>query len=382
MSINLPDTQPVENFVAEYSEATANLDIILTPPEDWSFSYGSAAADTITLPDTPNNFVVTGAEDDLVQGGKGNDVIITDNGNDILKGGKGNDVLIGGTGDDRLHGAWGDDIYFGEEGADVFVLSKGNDVIADFEPGIDSFDTKHVGEITESVDAEGGVTVSYEGGGSFFANVTKAQLGLITEPAPTPTPEPEHPIIVPDPLPTYNVPDALQIRAFSVTQNLEGIAEFNFVDRSEFNQETGFWLDDDITGTAGSDWIRGGLGNDILRGRRGDDLLSGGIGDDVLRAGRGDDIVYGGLGNDKIFGGAGDDLLWGGQGEDKFVLCQGDDIIQDFELGVDTLGYFRAGGVDNVFGQTHEQGTLLTYGEDSTLLVGVNFHDAASFGLF
>jgi Ca2+-binding RTX toxin-like protein len=54
--------------------------------------------------------------------------------------GYGNDTLIGGSGNDRLWGMGGNNILTGGTGADEFFISRsvaGNDVITDFEVGVD-----------------------------------------------------------------------------------------------------------------------------------------------------------------------------------------------------------------------------------------------------
>lgn len=79
------------------------------------------------------------ALDDRLDGAGRSDVLVGRAGDDELLGGAGNDALAGGAGDDWLSGGGGDDIYSGVVGADVFVFSAtgGNDIIVDFEDGID-----------------------------------------------------------------------------------------------------------------------------------------------------------------------------------------------------------------------------------------------------
>ncbi len=58
-----------------------------------------------------------------------------------------------------------------------------------------------------------------------------------------------------------------------------------------FENVTGSFLDDLITGDSGNNWIAGSDGNDTLRGGAGDDTLSGGLGRDVLDGGEGQDTI-------------------------------------------------------------------------------------------
>ncbi|WP_297771335.1 calcium-binding protein [uncultured Roseovarius sp.] len=96
-----------------------------------------------------------GAGDDSVGGGEGDDLITGGDGSDFLAGGGRDDRIDGGTGDDSINGGDGDDVMTGGAGADVFVFNFFNegddDVITDYEDGIDSFliRTSHIetGEI-------------------------------------------------------------------------------------------------------------------------------------------------------------------------------------------------------------------------------------------
>lgn len=91
---------------------------------------------------------------------------------------------------------------------------------------------------------------------------------------------------------------------------------------------------DVLTGTAYSDSITGGSGDDTINGQGGSDSLSGGIGNDTVDGGDGDDYVNGDSGNDRLVGGAGTDFLTGGTGSDVFVPSSGIDRVSDFEAGV------------------------------------------------
>ncbi|SDD58142.1 Hemolysin-type calcium-binding repeat-containing protein, partial [Ruegeria marina] len=72
----------------------------------------------------------------------GNDFLFAVNGNDDLQGGAGNDSLYGGANDDTLSGGADDDILYGGQGSDTFEfgINDGQDVIRDFEDGIDVID--------------------------------------------------------------------------------------------------------------------------------------------------------------------------------------------------------------------------------------------------
>ncbi|MBD2093392.1 hypothetical protein H6F67_26455 [Microcoleus sp. FACHB-1515] len=78
-----------------------------------------------------------GGGDDLF-GGAGNDILVGGDGEDDLFGGNGNDILRGGRGQDDLVGGAGRDMLIGGADRDTFVLQpRGNDIIRDFQDGVD-----------------------------------------------------------------------------------------------------------------------------------------------------------------------------------------------------------------------------------------------------
>jgi Ca2+-binding RTX toxin-like protein len=87
--------------------------------------------------------------DDTLEGGNRNDTLEGQFGNDKLDGGRNNDVLFGGNGDDTLIGGRGNDTMSGESGENLFIIEigDGQDVIRDFQPGIDSIQIMSSGEI-------------------------------------------------------------------------------------------------------------------------------------------------------------------------------------------------------------------------------------------
>ncbi|NER01242.1 MAG: calcium-binding protein, partial [Okeania sp. SIO3C4] len=100
-----------------------------------------------------NDSILGNGGNDLLLGERDNDRLLGEDGNDSLFGGKGGDYLNGGTGSDRLSGDLGDDTLAGSKGdntliggigEDVFQLTvnTGNNIILDFEDGIDRIDLK------------------------------------------------------------------------------------------------------------------------------------------------------------------------------------------------------------------------------------------------
>jgi hypothetical protein len=105
--------------------------------------------------------------------------------------------------------------------------------------------------------------------------------------------------------------------------------------------------DDLLSGLDGADTLKAGGGDDQLLGGGGADSLLAGAGDDRLLGGgdvdallgeAGDDILQGGSGDDQLFGGSDSDRLSGGSGSDLLDGGAGDDVI-DGGSGVDTVSY-------------------------------------------
>jgi len=85
--------------------------------------------------------------------------------------------------------------------------------------------------------------------------------------------------------------------------------------------------DDSLTGTALSQALDLGAGNDTYSAQAGDDVANGGDGGDILFGGEGTDTLYGDDGDDVLIGGSGADTLVGGAGNDLIagIALLGDD---------------------------------------------------------
>ncbi|MDJ0514701.1 MAG: calcium-binding protein [Trichodesmium sp. MO_231.B1] len=96
---------------------------------------------------TPNKITGTTGDDELIgtdaseyiHSGRGDDTIQGLDGNDLIHSGKGDDIISAGGGRDIIGADRGDDIITGGTGADMFDfrVGYGNDIITDFEDGID-----------------------------------------------------------------------------------------------------------------------------------------------------------------------------------------------------------------------------------------------------
>ncbi|MDJ0519050.1 MAG: calcium-binding protein [Trichodesmium sp. MO_231.B1] len=100
----------------------------------------SLISPNITLGRDESDELIGTAENNFISGHRQNDLIPGGDGNDLLYGGKGNDTVDGGAGIDIIGGHRGDDILIGGPGGDRFdfALGHGNDIIVDFEDGIDA----------------------------------------------------------------------------------------------------------------------------------------------------------------------------------------------------------------------------------------------------
>lgn len=123
--------------------------------------------DDIVFGGAGNDKVHGGKDDDMVFGGSGLDKVYGQGGNDIIYGGSeldtiyagsGEDIIYGDEGDDRIYAQAGDDILYGGAGndrleggtdADLFVFgdNSGEDIISDFEVGVDTISLEDVSPI-------------------------------------------------------------------------------------------------------------------------------------------------------------------------------------------------------------------------------------------
>lgn len=122
------------------------------------------------------------------------------------------------------------------------------------------------------------------------------------------------------------VSDPVQTGSIVIDKN--GIVERTGTMISDL-QPTG--KNDILVGSYLDEQIGGGGGKDYITLKDGDDTLGGGKGEDILWGGLGDDKLFGGSRKDKLGGGGGNDTLKGGPGADEFVINRGNDVIKDYE---------------------------------------------------
>ena len=128
------------NGGADYMEGGAGSDL-MNGGAKADVMYGGDGADALQG-DAGMDKLYGDAGNDLLDGQMGMDKLYGGEGDDALTGGAGVDRLFGGDGDDRLSGGQDNDRLTGGEGADRFVFDAniGNDIIDDFEDGVDAIE--------------------------------------------------------------------------------------------------------------------------------------------------------------------------------------------------------------------------------------------------
>jgi Ca2+-binding RTX toxin-like protein len=308
---------------------------------------------------------------------------------DDIAGGDGADLFIGGGGDDVIRGYGGADLLTGAAGLDTLIGGTGNDVYVVDGPG-DASDVivELEGEGTDEVDTD-------------FASYT---LGANLE---------------------------YLVGTLETGQTLTGNGLANIVQ--------GFLGNDVIDGGAGADILQGGAGNDVyyvddagdvvtdssgtdeirtalatytigassgvenltglaatgqsLSGTSGSNTIRGGTGDDQLFGLGGTDTLWGGAGNDQLDGGTSGDVMRGEQGDDTyFVDSTSDAVVENAGEGVDKVqtalvSYTLAANVENLTGTAATAQTLRGNSLDNLITAGaasdtINLRDGGADTVF
>lgn len=364
---------------------------------DRNYIYGDEGNDTLL-----------GADDsDDIFGGDGDDIIVGGNGFNDLEGGAGNDSITGGSFRDNVDGGHGADTI--EGGAYSDILSGGADVDADLVNGGAGDDTISVyaNDVVRGGDGDD-IFTSFSAGASIIdtgAGIDRVVLNgsdgdlTIVGFQTSEIIEIRSLTVREDGFEVWNRADLASavlvsdLRADSVSfvlSTADGTYEFSIegleaegidivttFERRSFNPDepngpfatelnwqligTGSFVVNepnrlggtDVFGTASSDRLVGGSGNDAIHGLTGadrlfgsdgDDSLSGDLGDDYLDGGDGLDLLSGGAGADTLRGSVSDTLL-GGYGDDRLVFVLGEpplpddgglltDMSSDFDLGL------------------------------------------------
>ncbi|GHF31926.1 hypothetical protein GCM10017044_28760 [Kordiimonas sediminis] len=359
----------------------ADKTIVLTAYQAGDVINGSAASEAIYGRGGDNELYGKGGDDviiadlgeSLLYGGFGDDYLrgagqlMGDAGNDtlqgisnvfggsLLDGGAGNDylrsgtspaqpdptTLMGGAGDDTLWSGRedGDDILYGGDGADVFSITdfySGNDIIKDFEVGIDSI---HFERLPGTLFQDGPNTVFILAEGYVLREMSIA-------------------------IENVSVFDLLDFFFNENPYALEGTTVLSASADNYNDTDDGLFINagpgrDKVDAAGGADTVWGGADNDTILGGEGQDRLFGDDGNDDLNGGEDDDLLFGNRGSDTIRGDEGDDKIWAGKNDDDGDTFYGD-------AGNDKIG----GGIgrDAISGGTGRD-TLLG-GDDADTLWG------------
>lgn len=335
----------------DLSGSTANNAIDLSP---------RAASNTGRL--IGNLFIAPSTIIENVIGGSGNDSLTGNDAANALTGGNGDDVMTGGGGDDQAIFSGAYDSYqvstendvtlvVGATGTDTLrsieylvfsdqtfrldggVLVPGEDSIAPLlqstspqdEAGSVAVTANLVLTYNESLVAGQGQIVIYSAGGAVFATY-ESGAPEVTVSGRTITINPGSNLAAATGYYVTMTAGFVTDAAGNDVAALLGADSFDFVTASNYTTITGSNGSNTLRGTAAADHIWGLGGNDVMTGAGGNDWLEGGAG------------------NDKIEGGLGADLLNGGAGRDTFIFraktesaLGAADTIQDFAIGSDSI---------------------------------------------
>lgn len=235
-----------------------------------------------------NDQLEGGAGDDRLQGGNGSN---TGSGDDVLIGGEGNDILVGEDGNDQLDGGNGDDHYY-------YYAGTGQDTLTDSGDGQDVLFFNDASLDRLSFHQQGNdLIVLIDGDLTQQVLVKDHFLGGNYE--------------------IYVQPDG------GYTQTPAQIASM----LSALPTDNG---GGDNGGGDNGGGDNGGGDNGTVTDLNGDNSLTGTANTDIIAAGEGNDTLSGLAGNDRLIGGKGNDvyLLGSNSGKDIIADTEGSNIIR------------------------------------------------------
>ncbi|WP_338847348.1 calcium-binding protein [Massilia sp. W12] len=245
--------------------------------------------DRIQMGNDDINYRVGTDQADLLQGFGGGDVLSGGGGNDTLDGGAGKDFIFGGDGADQLRGGPGNDLIDGGNGADVYFFGRGDG--QDDIPFPFFFGAKRE-DILQLDAGVSGSDIIFEFGNDDYKADLKIKIAGSTD-------------------------------SFMLTslfwEGYSSIRGIRFADGE-------FWDVDNIR----ERYLTGTDGSNVLRGTNMNDIFHAGGGNDSLTGERGDDTMDGGFGNDYLVGDLGADVYLFGRG-------YGQDTISNYDYLSSTL---------------------------------------------
>jgi len=320
--------------------------------------YGSRFDDSITGDGNVN----------YLRGFRGDDQLFGEGGTDYLQGGLGADALDGGAGSDWAY-------YFSATSAVTVdlgnVANNTGEAAGDTYVSIENALGSKFGDGADFVRGDAGADVHDGGAGVDWAYYASSSSGIVVNLATN----------------TASGGDA-QGDTFISIERVFGSGH-----------------DDDITGDAGANYLRGFFGSDTLTGGDGNDFLQGDDGADTLDGGAGVDSAYYAsartaltidLGNslnntgeaigdtyisiENVFGGRFNDILRGDAGADTFVfeVGTGNDTVIDYNDAEDLLDFTDFGVADAMLNAVQVgNDVVFTFGTDTITIEDVLLADLA-----
>jgi VCBS repeat-containing protein len=125
--------------------------------------------------DDSGQWMVLGADDDVLHGGGGDDYVGSHGGNDRLYGDEGNDTVSGGVGNNTLDGGTGVDLMLGGTGTDTYYFDSADDTVIEYKgEGTDTIYSSANHMLTGHVENLVLNGNAHHGYGNGFANVMHA----------------------------------------------------------------------------------------------------------------------------------------------------------------------------------------------------------------
>ncbi|MCE4556546.1 calcium-binding protein [Roseateles cellulosilyticus] len=304
--------------------------------------YGEEIFDRLHQPTGGNDTVRGSRRDEVLRGEAGNDVLLGAGGYDVLFGGAGQDTLYAGTGVNLLDGGEGNDVLLPDRGSrNVHIGGRGND----------SMDTNDSADVYYFNRGDGQDTISdFDRVGSTVSDE------LIFGPG-----------IAPEDLLVRRVNFDMVIR---INGGDDMLTLRNWYSQPDYQIER-------IVFDSGVIWRPEHVESRRTFGSEGNDVEVGTAASDCIDTGAGNDDVMGWGGNDTIIGGLGDDRLSGDAGSDRFVFAGnfGSDVIND---GVYRYGAVNsAGDVETIILDRGSQGVTLRQGGYGNLSLMILMNDSS-----
>lgn len=374
---------PIGDGIVNGTSSADTVDQFYVDADGDSLGYG----DNIVLLGSSADTFIGGIGNNDVTGGGGGDTLIGVTGYNVLNGNGGNDSIYSGDTTSQLLGGFGNDDLFmdvskgadhtatGGAGSDLFAIEGLADdrasliTITDFDVELDTLTLNGVDANDPSTDFDN----AFARDGDLYL-VTGGTMILIED-------------VFPSEIDGEYVLGTPGMDSFTLNSvDGDGTAITNGDDIVFL--EGG---DDFVRLGKGDDIAFGGDGDDTLMGQKGNNMLYGEDGNDTLDSGHHASVLNGGLGDDVLSANLtrnGEHILSGGQGADTFTFysnkstTKGTAIVQDFEVGIDTLDLDGSFSAYSASYEETDEGLLVSFDNGSDVMfLGLGYEDAVALGL-